>query len=232
MGIGTEVIYCNEYDSFVVQLGAAVERGDVVYVHTDGKGYPACAATGAANKQPGIGVAETAGAIGAWINVKHSGKVSQTGLTPGLIFLSDTPGKIVQTPGTNPQIIGVAVKSDEWILAFDLKYGTAGADAYYKPDTGIPATDLAEAVQTSLGLADTAYQLPETGAPASDLATAVQTSLGKADAAVPAADLADDANGKGAALVGFEAIVGLTATTTLQAALAEIVGRIVALEGA
>lgn len=161
MSIGTDVIYCNEYDSFVVQLGAAVARGDVVYVHTDSKGYPACAATGPTNKQPGIGIAEVAGAIGDWINVKHSGKVSVTGLTPGLIYLSDTPGKISLTAGTNPQIIGVAVKANEWVLDFDLKYGAAGADAYYKPDAGIPKTDLTAAVQASLDAADAA--MPKAG---------------------------------------------------------------------
>ena len=49
----------------------------------------------------------------------------------------------------------------------------AGATAYQKPATGIPSTDLASAVQTSLGKADTAYQKPQTGIPASDLASGV-----------------------------------------------------------
>lgn len=44
---------------------------------------------------------------------------------------------------------------------------------YAKPSTGIPKTDLASAVQTSLGKADTAYQKPSTGIPASDLASGV-----------------------------------------------------------
>lgn len=60
----------------------------------------------------------------------------------------------------------------------------AGATAYQKPSGGIPKTDLASGVQTSLGKADTAFQKPSGGIPASDLATAVQTSLGKADTAV------------------------------------------------
>ena len=47
-------------------------------------------------------------------------------------------------------------------------YGT-----YSKPSGGIPKTDLASAVQTSLGKADTAYQKPSTGIPASDLASDV-----------------------------------------------------------
>ena len=60
----------------------------------------------------------------------------------------------------------------------------AGATAYQKPSGGIPKTDLASGVQTSLGKADTAFQKPSNGIPASDLSTAVQTSLGKADTAV------------------------------------------------
>lgn len=60
----------------------------------------------------------------------------------------------------------------------------AGATAYQKPSTGIPKTDLASGVQTSLGKADTAFQKPSGGIPASDLAAAVQTSLGKADTAL------------------------------------------------
>lgn len=56
--------------------------------------------------------------------------------------------------------------------------------AYQKPSGGIPKTDLASAVQTSLGKADSAYQKPTGGIPKTDLATSVQTSLGKADSAL------------------------------------------------
>ena len=59
----------------------------------------------------------------------------------------------------------------------------AGVTAYQKPSTGIPKTDLASAVQTSLGKADTAYQKPSAGIPSTDMTSAVQTSLGKADTA-------------------------------------------------
>ncbi len=91
--------------------------------------------------------------------------------------------------------------------------GTALASkgTYSKPSGGIPKSDLASAVQTSLGKADTAlqsapvtsvngqtgavtltasdvgagtYSKPSGGIPKSDLAAAVQTSLGKADTAV------------------------------------------------
>ena len=45
--------------------------------------------------------------------------------------------------------------------------------AYTKPAGGIPKTDLASAVQTSLGKADSAYQKPSSGIPASDMANGV-----------------------------------------------------------
>lgn len=48
-----------------------------------------------------------------------------------------------------------------------------GAGTYSKPSGGIPKSDLASAVQTSLGLADSAYQKPSSGIPASDLASGV-----------------------------------------------------------
>lgn len=47
------------------------------------------------------------------------------------------------------------------------------AAKYEKPSTGIPSSDMASAVQTSLGKADTAYQKPGTGIPATDLASGV-----------------------------------------------------------
>ena len=47
-------------------------------------------------------------------------------------------------------------------------YGT-----YSKPSGGIPSSDMASAVQTSLGKADTAYQKPSGGIPAADLASGV-----------------------------------------------------------
>lgn len=54
---------------------------------------------------------------------------------------------------------------------------TAWSNKYDKPSAGIPLTDLASGIQTSLGLADTAYQKPSTGIPATDLASAVQTNI-------------------------------------------------------
>ena len=54
-------------------------------------------------------------------------------------------------------------------------------------DKNVTKDKLSDAVQTSLGKADTAYQKPTNGIPKSDLEAGVQTSLGKADAAAPQA---------------------------------------------
>ena len=51
------------------------------------------------------------------------------------------------------------------------------AAKYTKPESGIPKTDLAVAVQNSLNLADSAYQKPSTGIPESDLSADVVEKL-------------------------------------------------------
>ena len=86
-----------------------------------------------------------------------------------------------------------------------------GAGTYTKPSGGIPKTDLASGVQSSLDKADSAlqsapvtsvnnktgavslnasdvgaYALPSGGIPSTDMSSAVQASLGKADGAIPA----------------------------------------------
>lgn len=55
--------------------------------------------------------------------------------------------------------------------------------AYQLPVNGIPKTDLASEVQSSLNSADSAYQLPTGGIPKGDLSTGVQQSLNSADSA-------------------------------------------------
>ena len=62
----------------------------------------------------------------------------------------------------------------------------AGATAYQKPSGGVPASDMASGVQTSLGKADTAYQKPGAGVPKTDLESGVQASLDLADSAIQA----------------------------------------------
>ena len=58
------------------------------------------------------------------------------------------------------------------------------AAKYTKPGTGIPASDLATAVQNELTSASTAYQKPVSGIPSTDMTSAVQTSLGLANTAL------------------------------------------------
>lgn len=78
----------------------------------------------------------------------------------------------------------LAAKQDTIADLSTIRSGAAaGATAYQKPASGIPSSDMASDVQTSLGKADTAYQKPGTGIPATDMASGVQTSLGKADSA-------------------------------------------------
>lgn len=62
--------------------------------------------------------------------------------------------------------------------------GNVSVGTYIKPVEGIPTSDLASAIQTSLGKADTSYQKPSGGIPTSDMATSVQTSINKAESAV------------------------------------------------
>lgn len=90
---------------------------------------------------------------------KLDAEVTSTGGTNVEVKVTEVDGKIT----------AVAITKDE---------------SYKKPSTGIPATDMASAVQTSLGKADTAYQKPTAGIGTDDLASGVTTSLGKADSSV------------------------------------------------
>ena len=96
-----------------------------------------------------------------------------------------------------PQIAGTTLTGNKTLAQLGIASASDVSAKYTKPGTGIPASDMASAVQTSLGKADTAYQLPSGGVPSSDMASAVQTSLGKADTAyqkpaggIPASDMA------------------------------------------
>ena len=82
---------------------------------------------------------------------------------------------------------GGVPKSD---MASGVQSSLDSADsAYQKPNDGIPETDLALEVQESLGAADSAYQKPSSGVPKTDLASGVQESLDKADASASQNDL-------------------------------------------
>lgn len=73
--------------------------------------------------------------------------------------------------------------------------GNVLVGTYTKPTEGIPTSDLASAIQTSLGKADTSYQKPSSGIPTSDMTTSVQTSIGKAESAVQYEESIDSYNG-------------------------------------
>ena len=75
---------------------------------------------------------------------------------------------------------------------------TKNTGTYSKPNGGIPKSDLASSVQSSLNKADTAlqteqytgtYSKPNNGIPKTDLENNVQTSLGKADTSIQPNDL-------------------------------------------
>ena len=88
--------------------------------------------------------------------------------------------------------IALATKQDTINDLSTIRSGAAaGATAYQKPGGGIPASDMASAVQTDLGKAATAYQKPGGGIPSSDMASAVQTDLGKAASALQPSALND-----------------------------------------
>lgn len=126
---------------------------------------------------------------------KPSGGIPASDLANGVIPSVPSPSD------STPQALGTAAagSSGNYSRADHVHQKPSAADigAYVKPSGGIPSSDMASGVQTSLGKADTAYQKPSAGIPSSDMASAVQTSLGLADSAyqlpsggIPASDLA------------------------------------------
>ena len=162
-----------EHDSIAVVC--KIDNNDIYFVSTDGDmvetflyrngvfyDYFAYQLSDLANKVPDATQGDLAG-------LDSDGNLTDSGIAASdVATTSDLAGK-------------QDVISD---LATIRSGAAAGATAYQKPSGGIPKTDLASGVQTSLGKADTAFQKPSGGIPASDLSTAVQTSLGKADTAV------------------------------------------------
>lgn len=112
----------------------------------------------------------------------------------------DATGRVIDATSAHTWIVGVALEAcdasgtliEVWVQpALNLL-----AEGYTKPATGIPASDLAAAVQTSLADADSAYQLPETGIPGTDLAADADIAGSQlaADAGIAGTQLAADAN--------------------------------------
>lgn len=76
-----------------------------------------------------------------------------------------------------PQINSVTLSGNKSLSDLGIASASDCSAKYTKPSGGIPSTDMASGVTTSLGKADTAYQKPSGGIPASDLASGVLTSV-------------------------------------------------------
>ena len=172
----------------------------------------ATAETGRANSETSRAAAE-AGRV--WKNnnflVNGVSVTTLTPSTPATASLETTTDSTTGETAVTRLLLGIpqGAKGDQGdpgetlVSSVNEKTGAVVLDAsdvgaYEKPETGIPATDLASAVQTSLGKADSAYQKPAGGIPATDLASAVQTSLGKADTALQTAPVSSVAGKTGA----------------------------------
>lgn len=108
----------------------------------------------------------------------------------GIVKLAGDLAGTANSP-TVPALASKYVKPGSGIPAADLATAvqnllTAAGSAYQKPGSGIPASDLTTAVQNLLTAAGSAYQKPAGGIPKADLIAAVQTSLGLADVSVAA----------------------------------------------
>lgn len=136
--------------------------------------------------------------------------------------------------------IGVVVLDADDVGALPDTTTASDLGAYVKPSSGIPKTDLASAVQSSLNKADTAlqtapvtsvntktgavsltasdlgaYTKPSTGIPKSDLASSVQTSLGKADTALQSAPVTSVNSKTGAVVLTASDVGALPDSTTI-----------------
>ena len=100
--------------------------------------------------------------------------------------IQDFPGKVRQIQTGSPDAV---LYTPQDLTPEQQEQARENIGAYTKPETGIPAADLAEPVQQELAKAGTAYQKPGTGIPKTDLANGVQTSLEKADTALQPAAL-------------------------------------------
>lgn len=125
---------------------------------------------------------------------------NKTAAQLGLAASSDIPSVPVQS--VNNKTGNVVLNASD-----------VGAGTYSKPSGGIPSSDMASAVQTSLGKADSAYQKPSGGIPATDLSSAVQTSLGKADSALQSAPVSS-VNSKTGAVTLAAGDIGYDGTET------------------
>ena len=137
-----------------------------------------------------------------WVPVDSSdAPVTSVNSKTGAVVLDKTDiglsnvANVAQYSASNPPpypVTSVNTKTG----AVTLTASDVGAGTYSKPSGGIPESDLASAVQTSLGLADTAYQKPSSGIPATDIADGVIPTVPSASSTTPS-DLGTAAVGTG-----------------------------------
>lgn len=202
-------------------IGSQGPKGDKGDTGDTGPAGPA----GPTGSQGPAGVGVPTGGTTGQVLAKKSGTaydtewVDQSGGGGGTSDYTDLTNK--------PSINNVTLTGNKSLSDLGAASESAVAAKYTKPSTGIPKSDLASAVQTSLGKADTAlqsapvtsvnnktgavtltasdvgagtYSKPSGGIPKSDLASAVQTSLGKADTALQSAPVTS-VNGQTGAVV-------------------------------
>lgn len=124
-----------------------------------------------------------------WLTASDVGALPDTTTIPTKTSqLQNDSGFITSAPvqSVNGKTGAVVLDADD-VGALPDDTTAADLGAYVKPSGGIPKTDLASAVQTSLGKADTAYQKPSGGIPATDIASGVIPSVPSAYTSNPAA---------------------------------------------
>ena len=95
--------------------GETLAYGDVVYVSSTGQLFKA-SATNTASIASIVGVAYDGGVAGTYGKILYPGSIvySSNSATGSLIYLSDTPGKISATSGTNQKILGKGISAGSW----------------------------------------------------------------------------------------------------------------------
>ena len=168
--------------------------------------------TGKADKVTG-GTENNFAALDANGNLKDSGKKASDFLTSH----QDISGKADKVASaTNGNFAGLDSNgnlTDSGKKASDFATPSDVNAKYTKPSGGIPASDMASGVQTSLGKADSAYQKPGSGIPASDIASGVIPVL---------TDLIDDTAGDGDTNKVWSADKSAEEVTSLSSAIAPL----------
>jgi hypothetical protein len=187
------------------------------------------------------------GSIANQTDLQNALNAKQDKLTAGTNITIDANNVISAAGGSGGGAVdsvngktGVVVLDADDVGALPDTTTASDIGAYVKPSSGIPKTDLASAVQTSLGKADTAlqsapvtsvnsktgavsltasdlgaYTKPGTGIPKSDLASSVQTSLGKADTALQSAPVTSVNSKTGAVSLSASDVGALPDSTTI-----------------